>query len=149
MQVDVREADLENAKMAQGLQQPVGNFQEHLQHVMRHDFYRKGQEATQENQQLDYLMNAHTFIHIVYYLLQTNPMLQLPWQPQVIQGIREGQIPCDDSIMIQARGLLHAAASGMLAPQPAGPGGPQPGPGAQPPTVRGQNAGNNPGPGNS
>jgi hypothetical protein len=141
MQVDVREADLENAKMAQGLQQPVGNYQEHLQHIQRHDFYRKGQEATQQDPNLDLSFNAHTFIHIIYFLLQTNPMLQLPWQPQVIQGIRTGQIPCDDSIMIQARGLLHAAASGMLAPQPAGPGGAQAAPGAQPPAQGAINAG--------
>lgn len=143
MQVDVREADLENAKMAQGIQQPVGNFQAHLEHIQRHDFYRKGQEATQDDQQLDLLFNAHTFIHIIYFMLETNPMIQLPWQPQVIQAIRVGQMPCDDSLMIQARGLLHAAASGMLSPAPAGPGGPQPAPGRQPPGQGPQNAGNN------
>jgi hypothetical protein len=89
------------------------------------------------------MFNGHTFIHIIYYLLETDPMIQLPWQPQVIAGIRQGQIPCDDSIMIQARGLLHAAASGMLGPQPGGPGGPQPPQNGQPPAVRSQNAANN------
>lgn len=134
MQVDVREADLENAKMAQGNPQPVTNFQEHLQHIMRHDFYRKGQEAAQQNYQVDMMFNGHTFIHIVFYLMETNPMMQLPWPPQLIAGIRQGQVPCDDSIMLQARGLLHAAASGMLAPGAPAGGGSQPPPPGQPPS---------------
>jgi hypothetical protein len=146
MQVDVREADLENAKMAQMVPQPVGNYQEHLQHIMRHDFYRKGQEATQNNEQMDMLFNNHTFIHIIYYLLESNPMFQLPWPPQMIAAIRQFQMPADDAIMLQARGLLHAAATGMLNPVPPA-GGPEPASPSQPPAVRSNNAGNNSGPG--
>lgn len=126
MQVDVREADLENAKMAKGVPSPVANFQEHLQHIMRHDFYRKGQEATGGDPQLTQLFDSHTFIHIVYYLLETAPDVQLPWQPQMISAIRNNQMPIDDSIMLQARGLLHA---GMMPMQPpAGAAGPVPRP---------------------
>lgn len=134
LQVDVREADLENAKMAKNIPSLVMNFQEHLQHIMRHDFYRKGQEANVQDPRVELLFNAHTFIHIVYFMLQSAPMIQLPWPPQMIQAFRSNQMPVTDDIMLQARGLLHMATMSQQAP-PTGGGqaGPPMGTQSQPP----------------
>lgn len=111
MQVDVREADLENSKMNQGIPMRVTDYQEHIQHIMSHDNFRKAQQFSQADENVQSLFNGHVFLHICYLVMTAAPGQPLPFDPNIIAAVKAGQqIPQQmmDQALLQARGLLYA-----------------------------------------
>lgn len=125
MQVDVREADLENSKMMEGIPTTVEDYQEHVQHIMSHDNFRKAQQFTDADEQVRMLFNGHVFLHICMFVMTNMPGMPLPFDPGLIAAVKAGQfIPPEilQPAMLQARGLLWAAtmtsAPEQSSPQP-------------------------------
>lgn len=116
MQIDVREAELENNKMMTGVFTPVTDWQDHIQHLMAHDAFRKREEYSDVNPQIGGLFDSHTFIHICYFMMTHAPGMPLPWDPQLLQAYISGQMPVPPQVLIQARGLLSVVSMGSMAP---------------------------------
>lgn len=65
MQIDVRQAERENLKIAQGMQTiPVNDYDEDLVHIDTHDAYRKRQESENADQTVRDYMRYHVFTHM-------------------------------------------------------------------------------------
>jgi hypothetical protein len=109
MQIDTREADKENNRMKDGIDCQVTDHQEHTEHIQAHDNFRKREEYDSVDENVKQLFMRHVWLHIIYYMMETMPGVPLPFDPKIIQGVVASQVPVDVGMMLQARGLFHAA----------------------------------------
>lgn len=63
MQLDTRQAQRENLRMANGEQIPVNNWDEHAIHILEHNNYRKKQEYETLDPEIQTLFEAHVQEH--------------------------------------------------------------------------------------
>ena len=109
MQIDKREAQKENIRMANGVFTPVQMWQEHLIHIQEHDNARKREEYESWPQQATMMIAYHTVTHMEQFLnevgvqVSIDPMTGQPdqmfmqmrqqYMQQSQMAMQQGQLP--------------------------------------------------------
>jgi hypothetical protein len=124
LQVDARQAQRENAKMALGIPTTVNTWDEHMAHIPEHDNYRKRQQFEMLDTQTQQLFEQHVRNHKAFILVHKG----IP-QPMIDQALA-------DPSGLELDRLLYMPPPGMMPgnapPGASGPSASQPEPSGQP-----------------